>query len=62
MKKIKIFTVIFLLWCLFAYAIFAFVIADANPFNWTESTRGFMVFFIIIIYALFMYILNYEIE
>jgi uncharacterized membrane protein YdjX (TVP38/TMEM64 family) len=53
MKEIKILAAVFFLWCIFIYAVFAFVKAEPNPFNWLESTRVFMVFITFFIYYLF---------
>lgn len=37
-----------ILWVL-TYIGFSFVIADFNPFNWSQSVRGWMVFAMVII-------------
>jgi hypothetical protein len=43
MKKVAIFITIFFLSYLFFYMIFAFVLAELNPFSWSKDARLCMV-------------------
>jgi len=46
LKPIHLFILTFVIICLWGclYMLFAFVKADANPFNWSEDARIFLAF------------------
>jgi Trk-type K+ transport system membrane component len=52
MKKVAIFITIFLLCCLFFYVLFAFILAELNPFSWSENERLCMVLCVLGLFVL----------
>jgi hypothetical protein len=61
MKAIMLSLLGLIIWIAFIYGIFAFVKAEANPFEWTEGLRISMCF-MISLYLCFIPAITYSIK
>jgi hypothetical protein len=61
MKNVKILITIFFLCYLFFYALFAFVLAELNPFSWSENERLCMVLCVLGLFVLII-VIRYDLN
>jgi hypothetical protein len=61
MKKAAIFITIFFLSYLFFYVLFAFVLAELNPFSWSKDARLCMVLCVLGLFVLII-VIRYDLN